>query len=65
MHNWKRNGWLTAKKQPVKNQEDLMRLDDAMNSSAVHVKWNHVQGHAGHRGNVEADMLAVEGARIW
>jgi len=64
MTNWKRNGWITKSKQPVKNKEDLMSLDDAMNSGRIEVKWNHIKGHAGHRGNEEADRLAVEGARM-
>jgi len=62
MSNWKRNGWMTKSKQPVKNREDLEELDDAMNSGKIQVKWNHVKGHAGIEGNEEADKLAVKGA---
>ena len=59
VHSWKRNGWKTASKKPVKNQ-DLWELLDALASSRQ-VTWKWVKGHAGHPGNEEADRLAREG----
>jgi len=64
MAGWKRNGWITKSKQPVKNKDDLVSLDDAMNSGRIEVKWKHIKGHAGHHGNTEADKLAVLGANM-
>lgn len=59
MHNWKRNGWRTAAKKPVKN-EDLWRLlDSALERHTIEFHW--VKGHAGHEGNERADELANEG----
>jgi ribonuclease HI len=56
---WKRNGWRTASKQPVKN-EDLWRALDA--ELARHtVAWTWVKGHAGDPGNERADALANRG----
>jgi ribonuclease HI len=56
---WKRNGWKTASKQPVKN-EDLWRRLDAV--AAKHdVQWLWVRGHAGDPGNERADELANQG----
>jgi ribonuclease HI len=59
IHNWKRNGWKTANKKPVKN-EDLWRLLDRF--VAQHdVKWAWVKGHSGHPENELADQLANRG----
>jgi ribonuclease HI len=59
IHNWKRNGWRTAAKKPVKN-EDLWRLLDE--TVARHeVSWHWVKGHAGHPENERADALANRG----
>jgi ribonuclease HI len=61
IHGWKRNGWRTAAKQPVKNAELWQRLDAAQ---AQHeVRWHWVKGHAGHPENERADELAREGMR--
>jgi ribonuclease HI len=58
---WKRNGWLTAEKQPVKNADLWRRLEAAL---ARHkVRWHWVRGHAGHSLNERADELAREGLR--
>ncbi len=55
--NWLKNGWRTASKQPVKN-EDLWR--SLMAAAAEHsVRWRWIRGHAGHPENEEADSLAV------
>ena len=57
--NWKRNGWRTAAKKPVKNAELWQALDAA---AAVHsVQWEWVKGHAGHPDNERADQLANRG----
>jgi ribonuclease HI len=53
---WKRRGWKTAAKTPVKNQ-DLWQALDAV-TSKHDVKWQWVRGHSGHAGNEEADTLA-------
>ncbi|WP_270731954.1 ribonuclease HI [Shimia sp. Alg240-R146] len=59
IHGWKRNGWKTAAKKPVKNVELWQRLDAAQ---ARHdVTWEWVKGHAGHPENERADELAREG----
>ena len=60
IHGWKKNGWKTSAKQPVKN-EDLWRELDRL--AAVHnVSWKWVKGHAGHPENERADALANRGA---
>jgi ribonuclease HI len=54
--NWKKNGWRTADKKPVKNVDLWQRLDAAL---APHkVRWHWVKGHAGHPMNERADQLA-------
>lgn len=59
IHGWKRNGWKTASKKPVKNAELWQRLDEAQ---ARHdVTWAWVKGHAGHPENERADALARAG----
>ena len=57
IHGWKRNGWKTADKKPVKNVDLWQRLDAAIQTH--HVKWHWVKGHAGHELNERADKLAV------
>jgi ribonuclease HI len=59
IHGWKKNGWKTADKKPVKNSELWQRLDAALASHKV--SWHWVKGHAGHDGNERADELAREG----
>jgi ribonuclease HI len=59
IHGWKRNGWKTADKKPVKNAELWQRLELALGCHAVTWKW--VKGHAGHDGNERADELARAG----
>jgi ribonuclease HI len=58
--NWKRRGWLTADKQPVKNKDLWQRLDTAVNRQ-LQVDWHWVKGHNGHPGNERADQLARRG----
>ncbi|WP_343560260.1 ribonuclease HI [Kiloniella sp. b19] len=57
--NWKRNGWKTASKKPVKNEELWKRLDQAMTRHTI--EWFWVKGHAGHPENERADELARKG----
>jgi ribonuclease HI len=59
INRWKRNGWRTADKQPVKNVDLWQRLDAAM--AAHRVRWHWVRGHAGNAMNERADELAREG----
>jgi len=59
IHGWKRNGWKTASKKPVKNVDLWERLDAAQSRHDVH--WNWIKGHAGHDENERADELAREG----
>lgn len=56
---WKRNGWRTASKQPVKNAELWRALDEEV--SRHEVRWVWVKGHAGDPGNERADQLANRG----
>ncbi|MBE9516638.1 MAG: ribonuclease HI [Proteobacteria bacterium] len=57
--NWKRNGWKTANKKPVKNADLWQRLDEATKQHSVH--WHWVKGHSGHPENERADELANRG----
>ncbi|MAQ83182.1 ribonuclease HI [Psychromarinibacter halotolerans] len=59
IHGWKRNGWKTAAKKPVKNVELWQRLDEAQKRHNVTWKW--IKGHAGHEENERADELARAG----
>lgn len=56
---WKRNGWRTASKQPVKNADLWQRLDELNQRHTV--EWRWVKGHSGHRENEMADLLANRG----
>jgi ribonuclease HI len=56
IHNWRRNGWRTADRKPVKNAELWQRLDALMGTHDVDWRW--VRGHAGHVENERADQLA-------
>src|SRR3989344_2154910 len=53
---WKRRGWKTAGKKPVKNQDLWQRLDAAAHKHKIHWKW--IKGHSGHPENERADELA-------
>ncbi|HXY90237.1 MAG TPA: ribonuclease HI [Xanthobacteraceae bacterium] len=61
MHNWKKNGWRTSDKKPVKNVDLWRRLEAA--AERHHVSWHWVRGHVGHDENERADELAREGMR--
>jgi ribonuclease HI len=58
---WKRNGWRTADKKPVKNRDLWERLDALLGRHRV--EWQWVRGHAGHPENERADLLANKGAK--
>ena len=56
IHNWKKNGWKTANKKPVKNKYLWEKLDNLTNNHSITWKW--VRGHTGNPGNEKADELA-------
>ena len=60
IHGWKKNGWKTAAKKPVKNKDLWIALDEACQRHEI--KWVWVKGHAGDEGNEKADELARRGA---
>ncbi len=59
MAGWKRNGWKTASKQPVKNQDLWQALDEQV--ARHEIDWRWVKGHSGHPENERADQLANRG----
>ena len=59
MPNWKKRGWKTASKEPVKNADLWQTLDEQVNRHQV--EWQWVRGHTGHPGNERADQLANRG----
>ena len=62
IHGWKKRGWRTADKKPVKN-EDLWKTLDEL-SQQHDIEWLWVKGHAGHNGNERADALANRGVEM-
>ncbi len=59
MEGWKKNGWKTAAKKPVKNVDLWQELDEACKRHKI--DWHWIKGHAGHEGNERADALARRG----
>ena len=59
IYKWKKNGWKTASKKPVKNKELWKELDNLVRQHIV--KWEWVRGHSGNPGNEKADFLANKG----
>lgn len=59
MANWKKNGWRTAARKPVKNVDLWQALDDMASNHSI--EWHWVKAHAGHAGNERADALANRG----
>ena len=59
IHDWKRKGWRTADKKPVKNEDLWRRLDEL--AARHEIEWHWVKGHAGHPENERADALANKG----
>jgi len=62
IHDWKRRGWRTADKKPVKNADLWQRLEAALKSHEV--RWHWVKGHVGHELNERADQLARDGIEM-
>ena len=62
INGWKKNGWRTADKKPVKNIDLWQRLDASLHQHQV--RWHWVKGHAGHDANERADQLAREGVAM-
>ena len=60
IHNWKKNGWKTASKQPVKNKDLWTELDQMTNE--FQIKWSWVKGHSSDVLNNEVDLIAREAA---
>ena len=60
LRNWQRNGWKTAAKKPVKNQDLWRRLDPLIKTHDVNFHW--VKGHSGHMFNERVDDLARNAA---
>jgi len=63
IHGWKKNGWKTAAKKPVKNDELWRELELA--ASRHEIRWHWVKGHNQHAGNERADALANRGAALF
>ena len=61
IHNWKKNGWKTASKQPVKNKDLWTELDQMTNE--FQIKWSWVKGHSTDVLNNEVDLIAREVAK--
>jgi ribonuclease HI len=61
IHDWKKRGWRTADRKPVKNEDLWRRLDEL--AAAHEIEWVWVKGHAGHDGNERADELANLGVK--
>jgi ribonuclease HI len=61
IHSWKKNGWRTSSKQPVKNQDLWQRLDELRATHEINFHW--IKGHNEHPENERCDQLAVEAAR--
>ena len=59
IHSWKKNGWRTSNKEPVKNADLWKQLEVSVQRHRV--EWHWVKGHAGHEGNERADSLANQG----
>ena len=62
IHNWKKNGWKTANKQPVKNKELWEELDLLTNE--FEINWNWVKAHSTDKLNNEVDLIAREAANL-
>ena len=61
LRGWKRTGWVTSNRQPVKNRDLWERLDAA--AEAHEVEWKWLKGHAGHKENERCDELAVRASQ--
>ena len=63
IHGWKKNGWKTSAKKPVKNVDLWQALDEAVQRHDI--SWHWVKGHAGQEENERADELARQGMEPW
>lgn len=63
IHNWKKNGWKTSDKKPVKNADLWQTLDQLREGHTI--EWHWVKGHADNAGNLRADALANRGVPGW
>jgi ribonuclease HI len=63
IHGWKKNGWKTAARKPVKNVDLWQRLQQVV--SCHQIEWHWIKGHAGHPGNERADELARQGMTLY
>lgn len=61
IHGWKRNGWKSSDKKPVKNQDLWMALDELVNQHQT--RWSWTKGHSSHEDNNRCDELATQAAR--
>jgi ribonuclease HI len=64
IHGWKKKGWMTAAKQPVKNADLWRELDTLVLQNGHEIDWRWVKGHAGDPGNERADALANQGVAL-
>lgn len=64
IHNWQKNGWKTANKKPVLNQELWQELWDLKEKSTSKINWQKIKGHAGHIFNERADEIATSKASL-
>ncbi len=64
IHGWKKKGWVTAAKQPVKNAELWRQLDALVHDGTHKIAWHWVKGHSGDPGNERADALANRGVPV-
>lgn len=58
IHSWKRNGWRTSSKEPVKNKDLWQKLDEL--AAQFSIEWHWVKGHAGHTYNERVDRMTQE-----
>lgn len=63
IHNWKKNGWKTASRKPVKNKDLWIELDSLAATRVI--EWHWVKGHSGDPGNEMADELARQGLEAY
>ena len=62
IHNWKKNGWKTVNKQPVKNKDLWTELD--LMTNEFKIKWSWIKGHSTDKLNNEVDLIAREAANL-
>jgi ribonuclease HI len=62
IHSWKRNGWMTKSREPVKNKDLWIALEECLADHEI--RWQWVKGHADHSDNNRADKLAAEAAKL-